>query len=87
MSTFVKLFYAEIGFLFLYFEYIFYNLLYNPVFFKKSTILAALSDKIKRDFFKAVSVYILPYGCTKWMLTKHTRKNLVGTTHECCVLS
>ena len=27
-----------------------------------------LSDKIKLDFFQAIAVYILLYGCTTWML-------------------
>ena len=34
------------------------------------------SDKIKRNFFQATVESILPYGCTTWMLTKHTKKKL-----------
>ena len=30
-----------------------------------------LSDKIKQDFFQAVAVLMLLYGCTTLMLTKH----------------
>ena len=33
-------------------------------------------DKIKRSFFRAVS--ILLYGCTKWILTKRMKKKLDG---------
>ena len=33
-----------------------------------------LSDKIKLDFFQAVAVSILPYGCTLCTLTKHMEK-------------
>ena len=32
-----------------------------------------LSDKIKRNFFRAAVMSIL-YGCTSWMLTKHREK-------------
>ena len=35
-----------------------------------------LSDKIKRDFFKAVAVSILVCGCTTWTLQKHWEKKL-----------
>ena len=35
-----------------------------------------LSDKIKLDFFQAVTVSILLYGCTKLTLTKHIEKRL-----------
>ena len=38
----------------------------------------AQSDKIKRDFFQAVTVSILLYGCTTWTLTKHIEKKLDG---------
>ena len=37
------------------------------------------SEKIKQDFFQAVAVYILLYGWTTWMLTKHIRKDLDGS--------
>ena len=37
-----------------------------------------LSDKIKRNFFQAVVVSILLYGCTIWMLTKRIEKKLDG---------
>ena len=30
-----------------------------------------LSDKLKCNFFQRVVVFILLYGCTTWMLTKH----------------
>ena len=35
-----------------------------------------LTDKMKRSFFQAVVISILPYGCTTWTLTKHLKKNL-----------
>ena len=38
-----------------------------------------LSDKTKRDFFQAVTVLILLYGCTTWTLTKRTQKKLDGS--------
>ena len=37
-----------------------------------------LSDEIKRDFFQAVVVATLLYGCTTWTLTKCTEKKLDG---------
>ena len=47
-------------------------------------------NKIKLDFFQAVFVSILLYGCTPWMLTKHIDKNATSyfeqiqeaTSHE-----
>ena len=36
-----------------------------------------LSSKIKRDFFPSVSVFVLPYGCTPWTLTKRMEKKLL----------
>ena len=42
-----------------------------------------LSDKIKCNFFQAVVVSILLYGCTTWTLTKRTGKIKVETTQEC----
>ena len=36
----------------------------------------SLTNRIKWDFFKAVVSTILLYGCTMWMLTKHTKKKL-----------
>ena len=33
------------------------------------------TDKIKRDFFQAVAVSTLLYGCTTWTLTTHKEKN------------
>ena len=35
-----------------------------------------LTNKIKRNFFQAVVVSILLYGCTKWTLTKRMEKKL-----------
>ena len=35
-----------------------------------------LSDKIKWDFFQALIVSILLYGCTTWTLAKRTEKKL-----------
>ena len=35
-----------------------------------------LSNKIKQDFFQTVTVSILKYRCTTWMLTKHIEKKL-----------
>ena len=37
-----------------------------------------LSDKLKPDFFLAVFVLILRYGCTTWMLTRCIEKKLDG---------
>ena len=37
-----------------------------------------LSNKIKWDFFQAVAVSILLYGCTSWMLTKCKEKKPDG---------
>ena len=37
-----------------------------------------LSDKIKRNFFRAAVVFILLYGCTTCMLTKRMKKKLDG---------
>ena len=37
-----------------------------------------LSNKIKRDFFHAVAVSVLPYGYTTWTLTKRNEKKLDG---------
>ena len=34
--------------------------------------------KLKRDFFEAVGVSILLYGCTTWRQTKHIGKKLDG---------
>ena len=35
-----------------------------------------LTDKMKRSFFQAAVVSILPYGCTTWTLTKRLKKKL-----------
>ena len=37
-----------------------------------------LTDKMKRSFFQAAVVSILPYGCTTWTLTKRLEKKLDG---------
>ena len=37
-----------------------------------------ISDKIKRDFFQAVAMSALLYGCTTWTLTYQIKKKLVG---------
>ena len=37
-----------------------------------------LNDKIKRSFFQAAVISILPYGCTTWTLTKRMEKKLDG---------
>ena len=37
-----------------------------------------LTDKMKRSFFQAGVVSILPYGCTTWTLTKRLEKKLDG---------
>ena len=37
-----------------------------------------LTNKMKRSFFQAVVVSILPYGCTTWTLTKRLEKKLDG---------
>ena len=43
-----------------------------------------LSDRIKRDFSRAVTVSILLYGCTTWMLINFIQKRYMGTT--CCLI-
>ena len=35
-----------------------------------------LTDKMKRSFFRAAVVLILPYGCTTWTLTKRLEQKL-----------
>ena len=40
--------------------------------------MSVLTDKIKRSFFQAVVVSIVPYGCTTWMLTKRMEKKFDG---------
>ena len=35
-----------------------------------------LTDKMKRSFFQAAVISILPYGCTTWTLTKRLEKKL-----------
>ena len=35
-----------------------------------------ISDKLNRNFFQAVVVFILKYGCTTWTLTKLMEKKL-----------
>ena len=37
-----------------------------------------LTDKMKRSFFQAATVSILPCGCTTWTLTKRLDKKLDG---------
>ena len=37
-----------------------------------------LFNEIKWEFFEAVTVSILRYGCTTWTLTKHWEKKLDG---------
>ena len=37
-----------------------------------------LTDKIKRNFFQAVVVSILLYGCTTWTITQRMEKKLDG---------
>ena len=37
-----------------------------------------LTDKMKRNFFQAVFVSIILYGCTTWTLTKRQEKKLDG---------
>ncbi len=37
-----------------------------------------LYDKIKQDFFQAVAMSVLLYGCTKRTLTKRVEKKLDG---------
>ena len=46
-----------------------------------------LSSKIKQDFFQAVAVSILLYGCTTWTLTKCMEKKTKWELHKnatCC---
>ena len=40
--------------------------------------MSDLTNKIKRNFFKATVVSILLYGCTTWTQSKHREKNLDG---------
>ena len=35
-----------------------------------------ISDKIKQEFFQAVAMSVLLYGCTTWILTKDLEKKL-----------
>ena len=37
-----------------------------------------LFDEIKQEFFQAVAVSVLLYGCTAWTLTKCLKKKLDG---------
>ena len=37
-----------------------------------------ISDKIKQDFFQAVAVFIISYGCTTLTLTKYKEEKLDG---------
>ena len=48
-----------------------------------------LSYKIKRDFFQAITVSILVYGFTPWVLIKRwqNKKKIEETTQECYILS
>ena len=39
---------------------------------------SVVTDKMKRSFFQAAVVSILPYGCTTWTLTKRLEKKLDG---------
>ena len=45
-----------------------------------------LTGKIKRDFFYAVAVSILLYGCTTGTLRKRIEKKLDGTYPRSCLL-
>ena len=43
--------------------------------------------KIKLDFFQAVTMPILPCGCTRWILTKRLEKKVKWMQHKnamCC---
>ena len=42
-----------------------------------------LSDKIKWEYFKAVAMSVLLYGCTTWTLTKHQEKKPGGNYTGC----
>ena len=42
-----------------------------------------LYDKIEQDFFEAVAVSIILYGCTTWMLTKKARWELYKNAARC----
>ena len=45
--------------------------------YRLSVVLKSdLNDKIKHNFFLAVVVSFLQYGCTTWTLTKHIEKKL-----------
>ena len=41
-----------------------------------------LSDKTKSNFFQAVVVFILVYGCTTWMLINHIERNIAQGCYE-----
>ena len=45
-----------------------------------------LSDRIKRDFFEAVLVSILPNGCISWTLRKSIEKKLEQHKNAACCL-
>ena len=47
---------------------------YDRLFMHVEMISSDLSIKINRDFFKAVTVSVLLYGCTTWPLTKGMEK-------------
>ena len=44
----------------------------------RQSAISDRSDKMKRNFFQAVVVSIVLYGCTNWMLTKRMEKKLDG---------
>ena len=46
-----------------------------------------LTNKIKRNFFRATVVLIMLYGCTTWTLTKCMKKKLDDTYHPSQKLS
>ena len=49
-----------------------------PAWYDDDDDIKALTDKMKRWFFKAAVVSILLYGCTNWTLTKRLEKKIDG---------
>ena len=50
----------------------------STVINRLSTVWKMIFDKIKQDFFQAVTVSVLLYGFMTWTLTKRLKKKLDG---------
>ena len=55
-----------------------------PCLFVINSAKSDLTDKMERNFFQAMVVSILLYGCTTWTLTKRLEKSWMAITQECC---